>query len=141
MGYEDLLLKAAVCACHFWLRQWRLKTDCYNRFHLFLSKNLFYSQFTNVYISGYRFDIVHEESIEFQNFNLRNNVCQLCVFKVNLLCLSLIVSFFGGCLWNRDNIVQCSDVMLNLLEASVSFSLSNLFLWHFQYAYYFNKLL
>ncbi|KAG5618978.1 hypothetical protein H5410_018802 [Solanum commersonii] len=27
------------------------------------------------------FDILHEESIEFQNFNLRNNVCQLCVFK------------------------------------------------------------
>ncbi|KAF3646528.1 Carbon catabolite repressor protein 4 -like protein 5 [Capsicum annuum] len=30
------------------------------------------------------FDILHEESIEFQNFNLRNNVCQLCVFKMNV---------------------------------------------------------
>ncbi|XP_055826081.1 carbon catabolite repressor protein 4 homolog 5 isoform X2 [Solanum dulcamara] len=30
------------------------------------------------------FDIMHEESIEFQNFNLRNNVCQLCVFKMNV---------------------------------------------------------
>nr|XP_019068712.1 carbon catabolite repressor protein 4 homolog 5 isoform X3 [Solanum lycopersicum] len=47
----------------------------------FLS-NLCYFQFTN--ISGYRFDILHEESIEFQNFNLRNNVCQLCVFKMNV---------------------------------------------------------
>ncbi|KAK4735937.1 hypothetical protein R3W88_010198 [Solanum pinnatisectum] len=30
------------------------------------------------------FDILREESIEFQNFNLRNNVCQLCVFKMNV---------------------------------------------------------
>ncbi|KAH0721331.1 hypothetical protein KY290_006326 [Solanum tuberosum] len=30
------------------------------------------------------FDILHEESIEFQNFNLRNNVCQLCAFKMNV---------------------------------------------------------
>ncbi|XP_059303365.1 carbon catabolite repressor protein 4 homolog 5 isoform X1 [Lycium ferocissimum] len=30
------------------------------------------------------FDILHEESIEFQKFDLRNNVCQLCVFKMNV---------------------------------------------------------
>ncbi|XP_075107494.1 carbon catabolite repressor protein 4 homolog 5-like isoform X2 [Nicotiana tabacum] len=30
------------------------------------------------------FDLLHEESIEFQKFDLRNNVCQLCVFKMNV---------------------------------------------------------
>lgn len=107
----------------------------------FLS-NLCYFQFTN--ISGYRFDILHEESIEFQNFNLRNNVCQLCVFKVNLPCISLLVSFFfwgvgGFC--TRDNIAQCSDDVPYLLEALVSFNLFDIFLWHFQCADYFDKLL
>ncbi|TMW87583.1 hypothetical protein EJD97_019765 [Solanum chilense] len=38
------------------------------------------------------FDILHEESIEFQNFNLRNNVCQLCVFKMNVKSSSKDVS-------------------------------------------------
>lgn len=96
------------------------------------------------YISGYRFDILHEESIEFQNFNLRNNVCQLCAFKVNLPCISLIVSFFfkGGESVFALGIVFCPvSWCCAQFIGGVTFNLSDLFVWHFQCAYYFDKLL
>ena len=31
-----------------------------------------------------RFNLLEEESIEFKNFHLRDNIAQLCIFEVNI---------------------------------------------------------
>ncbi|MCD7451800.1 hypothetical protein HAX54_013449 [Datura stramonium] len=74
------------------------------------------------------FDILHEESIEFQNFNLRNNVCQLCVFKMNVKSLSKDMSASNSVSSSPSFLVGNIHVLYNPKRGDIKLGQVRLFL-------------